>query len=130
MREQSYQQYAIVQANSATTLTDLLNSKLRELKDKDPIVTFDGLTARIQYTERIDVPEDLEDEYRLKGVSLKCGSCPFFEPTEKSDGTTDGRTKRGKCPCATYGIAFVDGPACETLFKMINSGEVGLCLKK
>ena len=74
MREQSYQQYAIVQANSAITLTDLLNSKLRELKDKDPIVTFDGLTARIQYTERIDVPEDLEDEYRLKGVSLKCGS--------------------------------------------------------
>jgi len=130
MKEQSYQQFAIVQANTASTLTDLLNSKLKELKDKDPVVTFDGLTARIQYTERINIPEDLEDMYRLKGVSLTCGSCPFFEPTKKGDGTTDERTKKGKCPCASYGIAFEDGPVCETLFKMINSGEVGLCLKK
>lgn len=130
MREQSYQQYAIVQANSAAILTDLLNSKLKELKGKDPKVEFDGLTARICYTERFDVPEDLGEEYSLVGVNLKCSDCPFFEPVEKTDGTVDERRKWGKCPCAEYGRAYSDGAACETLFKMLNGGEIKLCLKK
>ena len=109
MIEQQYQQYAIVQSNTASTLTEKLNQKLRELKDKEPSVEFDGLTARIKYLETVLVPEDLADEYKMHGIDLKCASCPFFEPLEKTDGTVDERAKRGKCPCAKYGIAFSDG---------------------
>lgn len=130
MKQQQYLQYAIVQGNTAETLTDKLNAKLQELKDKDPSVEFDGLTARICYTERFDVPEDLEDEFGLMGLRMTCSMCPFFEPTEKKDGTVDERTKRGKCPCANYGIAFSNGPVCDTFFKMLNDGGFELCLKK
>ena len=130
MRESSYQQYAIIQADSASLLTDRLNDKLRELKDKDPVVTFDGLSARICYTERFDVPEDMSDAWSLKGVHLTCSQCPFFEPIEKSDGTPDERRKWGICPCAKDGRACSDGPACDTLFRMINNGEVEICFKK
>lgn len=47
MRSRSYQQYAIVAADSAQTLTEQLNAKLIELRDKNPTVTFEGLIARI-----------------------------------------------------------------------------------
>lgn len=130
MKEQQYQQYAIVQGNTAASLSDKLNQKLKELKDKEPTVEFDGLTARIQYMETVSVPEDLEDEYRLKGVHLKCADCPFFEPMEKSDGTPDERAKKGKCPCASFGITFTDSHVCETFFNMLNDGGFELCLKK
>lgn len=130
MRESCYQQYAIVQADSASLLTERLNEKLKQLKDKDPAVVFDGLTARICYTERFDVPESISDAWSIKGVHLTCSQCPFFEPIEKSDGTPDGRRKWGKCPCAEGGRAYSDGSACDSLFRMINNKEVGLCFVK
>ena len=80
MKQQQYLQYAIVQGNTAETLTDKLNAKLQELKDKDPSV--------------------------------------------------DDRTKRGKCPCAKYGIALSDGAECDNIFRMLIDGGFELCLKK
>lgn len=130
MLQKSYQQFAIVEADSASLLSDRLNEKLRELKDKEPNVVFDGLMARISYIERIEIPEDLSEEYAVKGVRLTCSRCPFFEPIEKQDGTPDKRRKRGKCPCAKYGIAFSDGPACETFYQMLNEGGFELCFAK
>lgn len=129
MREQSYQQFAIVQADSATILTERLNEKLKELKDKEPTVEFDGNTARIRYVERFDVPEGLEDEWSLKGVHLTCNDCPFFEPTTKRDGTPDERMKWGKCPCAKNARAYCETPMCKSAFKMINEGVIKLCLE-
>ena len=61
MRIQSYQQFAIVSGDSAQSLTEQLNAKLRELKDKDPVVTFEGLIARISYVEREEKPEDMDE---------------------------------------------------------------------
>lgn len=129
MREETFQQYAIVQSDSAKRLTEQLNDKLRELKDKDPVVSFEGLTARICYTERAEVPEDIEDEWKLKGVSLICSQCPYFQPNTKADGTVDLRSRKGMC--SHFGSCrYGDGPACEELYVMIQEGEVGLCLKK
>ena len=108
MRNESYQQFAIVAADSAQQLTDQLNQKLYELRDKRPQVTFEGLIARISYSESVSIPEDLVDQYELAGVRLRCGACPFFEPRRK-------RTSR-------------ESGACNRLFEMLNSGEVRLCL--
>ena len=44
MKEQQFQQFAIVQGNTASILTEKLNSKLLELKDKEP--TVDERTKR------------------------------------------------------------------------------------
>ena len=128
MRSISYPQYRIVQSDTAKELTDELNAILKELKDYGPEVTFEGLTARVAYTLREDaIPESLADEYRVKGVNLYCEDCPYFERIKKRDGTPDLRKKIGLCPFASGGTTFKDCSACETLFKMINSGEVKLC---
>ena len=127
MRRESYQQFAIVAADSAQLLTEQLNAKLKELRFKHPTVTFEGLIARIQYTENESVPEGLEDEYELRGVRLTCQDCPFYEPILKANGELDGRVKYGNCPYKEHGRTYRDGGACEMLFQKLNNGEVRLC---
>lgn len=128
MRYESYQQFAIVQGDTAQQLTEQLNAKLYELRHKRPVVSFEGLIARIKYDEEVATPESLEDEYDLKGVRLTCQDCPFFEPLLNRDGTPNKTAKRGDCQFAQYGITRRDSHACERLFQMLNNGEVRLCL--
>lgn len=128
MKVKSYQQYAIVAADSAQELTDALNRKLIELADKRPAVTFEGMIARISYEETERVPEDLCEEYEVQGINLTCQDCPFFEPAKNANGAVDRRAKWGACQFAQYERTKRDGRACEKLFSMINNGEVRLCL--
>ena len=130
MRREVFQQYAIVAADSAQDLTDQLNAKLRELQNKRPQVTFEWLIARISYTEEARFMEDLSDEYEAVGVKLKCQDCPLFQPVRKMDGSIDKRAKLGGCEYSTlwYGQTTKCSNACNSLFEMINSGEVRLCL--
>lgn len=128
MRRESYQQFAIVAADSAQELTDRLNAELYRLRDKRPTVSFEGMIARISYTETADVKETISDEFEAKGIKLTCQDCPIFKPILKSDGTADARVKWGDCPFCEFGRTTRDSAACESLFKMINSGEVRLCL--
>lgn len=130
MRRESYQQFAIVSADSAQSLTEQLNAKLRELSSKRPQVTFEGLIARISYTEDATFFEELSDEYEEVGIKLTCQRCPMFEPVLKADGTIDKRAKWGGCEYSPlgYGQTTKQSKACSRLFEMINSGEVKLCL--
>ena len=124
----SYQQFAIVAADSAQTLTDQLNAKMIELKDKSPTVTFEGMIARISYTETYNIPESAADEYELEGVQLTCEDCPYFTPILKADGSEDKRIKWGDCPFCEYGRTSRKSRPCKLLYQRINSGEVRLCL--
>lgn len=128
MRRESYQQYAIVAADSAQELTEQLNAKLKELKGCNPKVTFEGLIARICYIETVDISEGLSDEYETVGVKLTCQDCPLFEPLTKANGTIDLRAKKGSCPFAQFGRTSRDAKVCDKLFELMNSGEVRLCL--
>lgn len=130
MRRECFQQYAIVAADSAQSLTEQLNSKLRELQDKRPQVTFEGLIARISYTENVYLMEELADEYEAVGIKLSCQDCPLFQPVRKMDGTIDKRAKWGGCEYSPlgYGQTTKQSKACNRLYEMINSGEVKLCL--
>lgn len=128
MKRESYQQFAIVASDSAQVLTDKLNEKMIELKDKHPVVTFEGMIARISYEESYTEPESIEDEYRAIGVSIRCQACPYFEPVRKADGTVDERSKWGECPFAHFGRTSKESAACEKLLRMLNDGEVKLCL--
>ena len=128
MRSESFQQFAIVYGDTAQSLTEQLNAKLYELRDKSPKVTFEGLIARISYSETVKIIEDVSDEYEMVGIQLTCQDCPCFEPQRNRDGSENRRAKRGGCPYATYKMTFRDSRACNKLFQMINSGEVTLCL--
>lgn len=128
MRTWSYQQFAIVAADSAQSLTDQLNNKLKELKHKNPTVTFEGMIARISYSEQENLPECLQEEYEMQGAGFLCKDCPMFKPIRKADGTIDERMKIGECPVSKYGKTRADGRACEDLFEMIANGRVKLCL--
>ena len=130
MRRESFQQFAIVAADSAQALTEELNEKLRELKDKHPQVTFEGLIARISYTEELKISEELSDEYEEVGINFTCQACPMFKPALKADGTIDKRAKWGGCEYSPlgYGQTTKQSKCCSRLFEMINSGEVKLCL--
>ena len=129
MISRSYQQFAIVAADSAQQLTDQLNAELVRLRDKNPTVTFEGLIARIQYTESESVPESLAEEYEMQGVHLTCEGCPFFVPMLKADGSEDRRTKFGGCPWTETKRTARTSRACDLLFRKVSSGEVQLCLK-
>ena len=128
MKRESYQQFAIVAADSAQSLTEQLNAKLRELSGKHPTVTFEGLIARIQYMENVVEAETIEDEYELQGVRLTCQDCPYYEPILKANGEIDGRIKYGNCPYSEFGRAYRDSRACDMLYQKLNNGEVRLCL--
>ena len=129
MKCKSIQQFAIVRSDSASAFEGELNARIMELSDKNPIVKFDGLTAYISYTETVRIPENISDEYELKGVSLRCEDCPMFDPIRKEDGTEDRRVRYGNCELAKYGRTTKDSPACDQLFTMIENGRVGLCWK-
>ena len=130
MRRESFQQFAIVAADSAQALTEQLNTKLYELRDKHPTVTFEGMIARISYTEETSILEELSDEYAQVGIKLTCQSCPLFQPVRKADGTIDKRAKWGGCDYSPlgYGQTTKCSKACNRLYEMINSGEAKLCL--
>ena len=129
MRRVSYQQFAIVQADSAQQLTERLNQKLYELRDKQPTVTFEGLIARISYKEETDAFES-EDGQSGPVLNLKCRDCPMFEPVRTKDGKPDRRTSFGFCRFAPEGQTVGTMSACSKLFKMINEREVKLCLRE
>ena len=126
MKDRIFQQFEIVAADSPRRLTEELNARLYEIRDKHPSVTFEGMIARISYDETERQPEDLADEYEAKGVNLKCERCPYFQPTRKSDGTIDERAKWGECPLTHYGRARKDAPVCETFFERLNCGTIKL----
>lgn len=128
MRHEIYQQFAIVQGDTAQSLTEQLNAKMRELSHKSPTVSFEGLIARISYTEEETVAESTSDAFMEKGVHLLCEDCPYFQPDLKADGTVDRRSKKGRCIFAHYGTTFKNNPACDKVFEKLNTGEVRLCL--
>lgn len=130
MRRVSYQQYAIIQEETAELLTERLNLKLKELRDQNPKVSFDGLTARICYTVEEETEGTATDGTEDFKLNLKCRDCPIFEPIRKKDGTADRRMAIGFCPLAEDGHTLTTARACKKLFRMINDKEVRLCLKE
>lgn len=129
MKCESYQQFAIVAEDTAKLFTDALNAKIYELRHKSPMVDIKSERfAVISYTESDNSPENVAEEYELEGVHLTCQDCPMFSPIMKADGTEDKRIKWGDCPLCEYGRTSRTSRPCKELFRMINSGEVRLCI--
>ena len=96
MSSRSYQKFAIVQGDSAQSLTDQLNEQLYKLRDKHPVVTFEGMIARICYDE-VDYDPEPEDEEPK--IEIFCQDCPYFVPLLKAVSSY--------CVCAAHDLELV-----------------------
>lgn len=129
MLNESYQQFAIVKADTAQLFTEALNVRMYELRHKHPTADIKSESfAVISYTETSSEPEDVVEEYELEGLRITCSDCPMFTPIYKADGSEDQRIKFGYCPISEFGRTPKAARPCKELFQMINCGEVKLCL--
>lgn len=133
MKCESIQQFAIVNEDSASAFEEVLNAKMKELSRNHPVIAFNEnypFYARISYTQTVEIPENVADQFELEGACFHCGDCPMFQPILKADGTVDGRVRYGNCEMSEFGRTYKDSKACDQLYKMLKSGRIGLCLKE
>lgn len=105
----------VVQVSDATAFEHEVNRVLETLADDglDVQVQIDTspLTAVITYTRHLKIPEDVRDEYHLKGIYKHCRDCEQFVPDE------DGRRKTGRCRAHSR-LTDKNDSACELYYEM------------
>lgn len=123
-------QYRIIDGRDGPELTEKLNAALRELDSKNPHVTFEGMIARIEYTETDEVP-GLDSSGKRKGLELHCEDCPHFQPMRRQDGEIDRRAKQGYCPFSKFmGFTSRDTRVCDTFLDLMENGELKIVKAK
>jgi len=70
----------------------------------------------ITYMETKRVPQNIRDEYELRGEYYTCGECPYYEKP------TDRRMRHGSCKLANR--VDPDGPACLHFYRELSLGEI------
>lgn len=113
--------YIGVDAHSAAELGELLTQKCEELKEYQPAVKWaleHGYSAILIYDEVTEIPENIREEYELRGEAYTCDACPFKTPI------TDGRSRhRWRCNRRPGGTD-IDCPACVMFYQKLEEGEV------
>jgi hypothetical protein len=130
MKRSSYEQFAIVHADSASLFNQQLNAEIRRLKDNSPTVHFSEsipFYAQIKYIVNEETPETISEASEMEGVRFVCAQCPYFKAPLKDDGTEDKRCKYGDCEHAELGRTFKKTAACEKLYDLIAEGGIKIC---
>ena len=113
--------YVGVDAQTAAELGELLTAKCEELKEYRPQVKWcleQGYSAILVFEEYTEIPENLAEEYELRGDAYFCESCPYKTPI------TDGRSRhRWRCNRRPAGTD-IDCPACVFFYQQLEKGEV------
>ena len=114
------QKITIIESDDPVEFEKRFNQAQEELapyKSKTTFPTHRGThCAYIEYEQNVKVPEDIRDEYALRGISYICGDCPYFRPAE------DRRVKHAECEKGqrtTYTTT-----ACVGLYEAIERGEI------
>ncbi len=130
MKRSTYEQFAIVSADSASLFTDRLNAEIIRLKDNHPVVKFSEsipFYAQIKYIVDTETPETIEEASAVEGVRFVCLQCPYFKSATRADGEIDKRVKWGDCEHTELGRTLKTAPACERLYELIKEGDVQIC---
>ena len=130
MKCSSYDQFAIVSADSASLFNQQLNEEIYRLKDLNPVVKFSEsipFYAQIKYRVNEAIPETVAEASEIEGVHFVCSQCPYYKPALRADGEIDRRVKWGECEHADLGRVLKEAPACDRLFDLIKEGSVKLC---
>lgn len=120
MKRTRVQRFIGVDATSAGELAELLNEKIEQIHGAQPeIKWFDNrFSALLFYTEHVEEPENIRDEYELRGECYTCGDCPMKWPV--TDGRSRHRWACKRCPGGTD----EDIRACVRFYQMLEDGEV------
>ena len=122
MQYQGGKRATIIAASTAEEFQQKLNKELTKLDSKKIKyeLTFNnqmGFCAYIVSQHTVMVPEDLEDEFELIGISCKCKQCPkWVHPTK-------GNVKYTHCP-VTGRLCSAESKACEQFYEWLRDGEV------
>lgn len=111
MRLEKKKHFRCIRAASAEEFED----KVSEIYEEHPAaaVMFHQampFLAYVDWTEDVNVPETLADEFVLKGVKLFCCDCPHLEMKN------DMRVRYHRCKYSTGPVRF-DQPACDILYR-------------
>ena len=133
MKNSTYKQFLTIRSTTTEDFNEKLNNVMKELMYKSPEVTFterdDYLIAHIAYTEKINIPETIGDQYELQDIRFTCDQCPAFKPIRNKDGSINKSCKYGDCQHAEFGRTNKNSTACEWLYQMLYSGYIGLTMK-
>ena len=130
MKCSSYDQFAIVWADSAPLFNEQLNKEILRLKDYNPVVHFSEsipFYAQIKYRVHESIPETVSEASAAEGISFMCFQCPYFKPALRADGEVDKRVKWGDCEHAELGRVLKTAPACDRCYETVKEGDVKLC---
>lgn len=118
MEKKEKERVIIIGGRTEQGLQDAINEAL-DAHETATIEDVDLATLRayVRWTEYFWVTDgSLRDEYALRGIRPKCGSCPYYEPP------TDKRRRCGTC----YLMTGVDprDDVCDDFFDWLESGEI------
>lgn len=123
MIDEKQKKIKVIEEWEAEIFEQRLNEALTELAAFRPSVEMnmnrDAHCAYISYEKRVVIPEDIRDEFILKGKRYVCGECPYFQPSE------DRRIKYTACRKGER-RTYYTRDACLALYKEIERGEVSL----
>ena len=111
----------IIHANSAEEFEESLNrylSQLAEAKVKYNL-SFNnslGFCAYLIYTEVVDIPESISEEYELRGERRYCTECICCRIPD------DRRIKNYQCS-HTHSRVSKYSPCCDYFYEMLERGE-------
>lgn len=127
MRKETKQRLIVVTDNDPAVFQDKFNKAWDQVESKNPTYQFNmhmGHCAYITYTEEIRIPETIEDQYALAGISYRCRNCPHFEWPRTRTGEINRVTKEGGCRYASLGISYRGTFACEYFYRQMINGEL------
>lgn len=119
MKTSTYKQIKVITANSGQDFEQQFNDTMKEHAKESPEVVFQKpFIAYITWTASRDVPENVTDEFHLKGIRYKCSECPYLEVGN------DKRRKTWPCRYAEYGESCFDTECCELFYKRLMQGSI------
>lgn len=111
----------VIQSDSAADFEDRLNNALTEVCELNSSYSIHfnmsmGHCAYIEYSYTQSIPENLADEYELRGEHFYCGNCPRFIPS------MDGRSRYGTCSYGVVKRPLPSDSACNTFYTNYENG--------
>lgn len=122
MRYQRGERIKVIDVRGGFELETAFNSFVAKLEEEGKKYSYEfqpSVGFIIKYEVTKEIPENLKDEYELRGEKHHCIECPFY------DRPTDGRRKYTHCKLRECLSCGADN-CCEEFYDLLASGQIKL----